>query len=523
MAFYEDIIDQIRSGEIRTKEEIHRAKVKLCKKHGLSYLPSDVDILEHASPDIYHEIEPFLRLKPVRTTSGVAVVAVMTSPSDCPHGRCIYCPGGKEFGTAQSYTGHEPAAMRAGSHDFDPYEQTKSRIEQLNTIGHLTDKIDLIIMGGTFTARDKDYQEWFVKRCFDAMNKTDSASIVDAHGLNEFAPSRCIGMTIETRPDWCKKEHIDEILRLGGTRVELGIQTTYDDVLKGVKRGHTVLDSISATRLAKDAGLKVCYHMMPGLPGSNFKRDLASFKALFENPDFMPDMLKIYPTLVVEGTELKNIWEKQGYKPYDTEKNAELIAEIKGFLPEWVRIQRIQRDIPVKLILDGVDKSNLRQIVQKKLKNKGQKCECIRCREVGISSLKGLEPDVESIALKRKEYEASLGREYFLSYEDFKGVLIAYARLRKPSEKAHREEVKSRPCMILRELKVAGEMVPIGTINPKKWQHRGYGQNLLQECETIASHEGAERLLVTSGVGVRDYYRKLGYEREGPFMVKNIF
>jgi elongator complex protein 3 len=520
MNFYDEIIEKIRKGEIRTKNEIHGAKVKLCKKYGLNCLPSDVDILEHASPDIYDEIEPFLRLKPVRTTSGVAVVAVMTSPEDCPHGRCIYCPGGKEFGTAQSYTGHEPAALRAGSNDFDPFKQTKSRIEQLNTIGHATDKIDLIIMGGTFTARDKNYQEWFVKRCFDAMNETEAPNLEDAHSLNEFAPSRCIGMTLETRPDWCKTEHINEMLKLGSTRVELGVQTTYDDILKSVERGHSVKDSVEATRLGKDAGLKVCYHLMPGLPGSDFERDLASFKAIFKNPDFRPDMLKIYPCLVVEGTKLYGMWKNGHYKPYNTEENADLIAEIKGFIPRWVRIQRIQRDIPVKLISDGVDKSNLRQIVQVKLEERGEKCNCIRCREVGISSLKGVEPDIKTIALKREEYEASKGKEYFLSFEDSKGILIAYARLRKPSEKAHRDEVKIQPSMILRELKVAGEMVPIGKMDAKLWQHKGYGQRLLEDSETIAQNEGIEKILVMSGVGVRDYYRKFGYERDGPYMMK---
>ncbi|ODS41246.1 MAG: radical SAM protein [Candidatus Altiarchaeales archaeon WOR_SM1_79] len=520
MDFYDEIIELIRIGDIRTKSDIHQAKVKLCKKYCMNHLPSDVDILEHASLDVYEEIEPYLRLKPVRTTSGVAVVAVMTSPEDCPHGRCIYCPGGKEFGTAQSYTGHEPAALRAGHNDFDPYKQTRSRIEQLNTIGHATDKIDLIIMGGTFTARDKDYQEWFIRKCFDAMNETEAGSLEDAHSLNEFAPSRCIGMTIETRPDWCKPNHVDEMLSLGTTRVELGVQTTDDEILYRVKRGHKVQDSIEATRISKDAGLKVCYHMMPGLPGSDIKKDLAAFKTIFENPDFAPDMLKIYPCLVVEGTKLHESWKNGDYKPYNTDENAELIAEIKGFIPEWVRIQRIQRDIPVNLITDGVDKSNLRQIVQKKLEEKGEKCNCIRCREVGIRSLKGFEPDLKTITLKMQGYDASKGKEYFLSFEDSYCTLIGYARLRRPSDKAHRNEIKAQPCMILRELKVAGEMVPIGKTDDKLWQHKGYGLKLLEECENIAKSEDAEKIIVLSGVGVREYYRKFGYKRVGPYMSK---
>jgi elongator complex protein 3 len=522
MTFYDDIIDCIRSGKITTKDEIHKAKVKLCKKYHLAHLPSDVDILQHASPEIYSELEPILRLKPVRTTSGVAVVAVMTSPSDCPHGKCTYCPGGTDFGTAQSYTGHEPAALRADANDFDPYLQTKSRIEQLSTIGHPTDKIDLIIMGGTFTAREKDYQEWFVKRCFDAMNKTETSSLTDAHSLNEFAPSRCIGLTMETRPDWCKSQHVDEMLKLGATRVELGVQTTYNEILKEIERGHTVEDSILATRISKDAGMKVCYHMMPGLPKSDPELDLSAFKTLFENPDFKPDMLKIYPCLVVEGTKLHELWKEGAYKPYDTEDCAELIAKIKEYIPQWVRIQRIQRDIPVKLISEGVDKSNLRQIVQEKLKKRGKSCNCIRCREVGISTLKGEKPDIESISLNHVKYEASSGEEHFLSFEDKNGIVIAYSRLRKPSLNAHRKEISLTPCMIIRELKVAGDMVPIGKTDDVKWQHRGYGQMLLKECENITRENDLDKILVTSGVGAREYYRKLGYERYGFYMAKSL-
>jgi elongator complex protein 3 len=522
MDFFEEIIYMIRSGEIGTKDEIHKAKVKLCKKYHLDHLPSDVDILQHVSPEFYPEMEPILRLKPVRTTSGVAVVAVMTSPSDCPHGKCTYCPGGTKFGTAQSYTGHEPAAMRAEANEFDPFLQTQSRIEQLSKIGHPTDKVDLIIMGGTFTARELDYQRWFVRRCFDAMNKTEAYTLEDAHSLNEFAPSRCIGLTVETRPDWCKKDHVDIILGLGATRVELGVQMTYNEILEEIQRGHTVEDSISATRIAKDAGMKVCYHMMPGLPKSDPEKDLAAFKTLFDNPDLRPDMLKIYPCLVVEGTDLHKLWENEEYKPYNTEDCTDLIAKIKDIIPNWVRIQRIQRDIPVKLIADGVDKSNLRQIVQERMIEEGKFCNCIRCREVGISILKGEKPDIESISLKKLEYEASQGKEHFLSYEDRNGLLIAYCRLRKPSESAHRKEISAQSCMIIRELKVAGDMVPIGKTDELKWQHQGYGQMLIDECEALVKEANSKRILVTSGVGAREYYRKLGYERKGPYMAKTL-
>jgi elongator complex protein 3 len=312
------------------------------------------------------------------------------------------------------------------------------------------------------------------------------------------------------------------MLTLGTTRVELGVQSTYDEVLLDIERGHTVEDSKLATRIAKDAGLKVCYHMMPGLPGSSPEMDIESFKTLFEDSDFKPDMLKIYPCLVVEGTKLHKLWLEGGYKPYSTLECADLIAEIKEFIPEWVRIQRIQRDIPVKLIEDGVDKSNLRQMVQNNLKELGKSCNCIRCREVGISTLKGEKVDMESISFKHSSYPASKGMEHFITFEDKNGILIAYCRLREPSESAHRDEISSSPCMIVRELKVAGDMVPIGKSAQFKWQHKGYGAKLLKNCENIVLEAQIDRILVTSGVGTRDYYRKFGYEREGPYMAKSL-
>ncbi|MCK5258057.1 MAG: tRNA uridine(34) 5-carboxymethylaminomethyl modification radical SAM/GNAT enzyme Elp3, partial [Thermoplasmatales archaeon] len=350
MSFYSEIIDLILSKKIQTKGELHKTKVKLCKKYKLNSVPPDSEILARL-PSEFSELEreaviDVLRKKPMRTISGVAIVAVMTSPEECPHGRCIPCPGGPEINTPQSYTGYEPAAMRALLNDFDPFLQTKSRLEQLKAIGHPVDKIDFIIMGGTFTARNPYYQEWFVKRCFDALNREESPSLEMAKKKNETALSRCIGLTVETRPDWFRLQHADNALELGATRVELGIQTVFDDVLYGMKRGHTVMDSISATRIAKECGFKVCYHMMPGLPGSDIEMDVESFQTIFEDPDFKPDMIKIYPTLIIKGTQLYDLWEKGEYESLSNEGAAKLVAKLKGYVPEWVRIQRIQRDIP---------------------------------------------------------------------------------------------------------------------------------------------------------------------------------
>ena len=513
--YYQEIIAAILAGDVRTKNEIQRMKISLCKKYSQDHIPSDADILAHADECNYEILEPILMIKPVRTISGVAVVAVMTSPHDCPHGKCIFCPGGVENGTAQSYTGREPAAMRAANNDFDPVKQASSRLSQLRSIGHRTDKVDLIIMGGTFTAREPEYQEQFVKGCFDGMNGSISNDIREAHKLNETAPSRCIGMTIETRPDHFMEEHIDNSLKLGATRVELGVQTLNDTTLQNVKRGHGVAETALSTQLTRDAGMKVGYHMMPGLPGETLESDLTTFKKLFGDERFMPDMLKIYPLLVIDKTELHAMWKNGEYKPYSLEELVGLLADIKAMLPPWTRIQRIQRDIPVQLIEAGSKKSHVRMLAQDELKKRGEKCHCIRCREAGHNLLRGRE--MENISLIKRNYQASGGTEHFISYGDQENDIIsAFVRLRIPSPKAHRPEMENAG--IIRELRVLGKAVPIGEKLDEAWQHRGQGEALIEEAKIIASQAGLQKLLVMSGVGVREYYRKLGFERVGPYM-----
>lgn len=523
MSFYSEITDLILSKKIQSKEELHKTKIKLCKKYKINSIPPDSEILARLPPDFSDEDREIavsvLRKKSMRTISGVAIIAVMSSPEACPHGRCVPCPGGPNYNTPQSYTGYEPAAMRALLNDFDPYMQTINRIEQLKAIGHPIDKIDFIIMGGTFTARDPYYQGWFVKRCFDGLNKRDSNNLSEAKKINETAKSRCIGLTIETRPDWFRLRHCDLSLLWGATRVELGIQTIYDDILTKMNRGHTVNDSIMATRIAKDAGLKVTYHMMPNLIDSDYDRDINAFRMLFKDKCFKPDGLKIYPTLVTEGTKLYKMLEKGDYKPYSQEKVIKLIGEVKKSIPKWIRVQRIQRDIPSNLIVSGVKKSNLRQIIQ----DQSFKCRCIRCREVGHIKLnQGLEPKVKDIKLLTERYKASEGEEIFLSYEDTKqDILIAFLRLRCPSEKVYRSEIIEKNCMIVRELHVYGPMNPLDAIIKNGWQHRGYGKQLLQNAERIAKEEyDAKKIVVISGVGVKKYYIKQGYSRDGPYVSK---
>jgi len=512
--YFEEFVEAVVLGEVKTRNDVLRLKARLCSKHGMARVPTNHEILARV-PDEYREIaEPLLMKKPVRTLSGVAPVAVMTSPYDCPHGRCIYCPGGVTNNTPQSYTGREPAARRAGMYDYDPFRQTKARLEQLRAIGHRTDKVDLIIMGGTFTSRPVEYQDFFVKRCFDAMNGFDSTDLDSAQVANETAGSRCVGLTVETRPDWFGDAQVQHSMVLGATKVELGVQTLDDAVLDRVGRGHHVREVVEATRRAKDAGLKLAYHIMPGLPGSSFEKDLESFRMMIDDERFRPDMLKIYPTLVVAGTGLYDMWRKGEYEPMSLEKTVELLALFKRMVPPWIRILRVQRDIPAQLIEAGVMKGHLRELVMQRLREEGSSCRCIRCREIGHVPGRGETVDEREVEMRCTKYRASGGTEHFVSFEipDIDS-LIGYARLR---------TLDSSETALVRELHVYGQMVPLSEPPAKRWQHRGFGERLLRECERIAESGGHRRIRVTSGVGAREYYRKLGYELDRPYMSKPL-
>lgn len=510
------LAEEIESGIIVTKKQLNRRKSQLSKEYHLSTLIANPDILAVSTSK---KVRSLVQRKPTRTISGVAVVAVMTRPHPCPHGKCVYCPGGVT--TPQSYTGKEPAAMRGMQYKYDPYKQVEARLNQLHAIGHPTDKCELIIMGGTFPSEDLDYQEYVVKRCFDAFNGSDSVYVEEALHKNETADNRVIGLTMETRPDWCKRHHITRMLQYGATRVELGVQNLYDFIYKKVERGHTVQDVITATQNLKDAGLKVGYHMMPGLPGSDVKRDLRAFRRLFSDPQFRPDMLKIYPCQVLEGTQLYEWFTKGEYSPYDEEELIDLLVDIKKILPTYVRTMRIGRDIPSPLIVAGIKKTNIGQIVEKRLVTSGGTCKCIRCREVGRNLLRGVNPDAESIALKTYVYEASLGEEIFLSFEDVENdLLIAFLRLRIP-QNSWKKEIGQKAA-IVRELRVYGSLVPIGKKPGKEWQHRGFGEHLLREAERLSLTYKKEKLVVLSGVGVNQYYQQLGYHHCGPYMERDL-
>ncbi|MDY6931013.1 MAG: tRNA uridine(34) 5-carboxymethylaminomethyl modification radical SAM/GNAT enzyme Elp3 [Halobacteriota archaeon] len=504
--------------------DLAKAKKRVSARYGLCSIPKNSDILAKLPKD--EKIIKKVQRKPVRTISGVAVVAVMTSPSECPHGRCMMCPGGpkSDFNSPQSYVGAEPAALRGVQLDYDPFQQVTFRLRQMEQIGHRVDKAELIIMGGTMTSRPPSYQEWFVKRCLDAMNyyddgiDYDSQSINEAQHLNEFARVRNVAITFETRPDHVSRGHIDGMLGYGVTKVELGIQHTYDRILEMIERGHTRADAQKANKLLRDSSFKVGFHMMPGLPGSSIDDDLKMFEGLFKDPDLKPDYLKIYPTLVTEGTKLYDCWKAGDYKPLSNEEAADLVARIKKILPRWVRLQRVQRDIPAKFILDGVNKSNLRQLARKRLDEMGGKCNCIRCREVGYAQLRGEDPG--DVKLSIESYEACCGIEHFISYEDpVKGILIGFLKLRFPGS-TFRQELEG--ATLIRDLHVYGEMMPLEGKGDQAWQHRGYGKMLLEQAVELSRSEGFEKIAIISGIGVREYYRKLGYQRDGPYMSKDL-
>ncbi len=457
--------------------------------------------------------------KSTRTISGVTPVAVMTRPAPCP-GRCVYCPTFAAM--PQSYTPESPAVLRGIECQFDAFKQVTVRLDGLADMGHPTDKIELIIMGGTFLATPKDYQYQFVKDCYDALNGVVSASLAEARQINETAARRCVGLCIETRPDYCGEEEVKRMLEFGTTRVEIGVQTLDDDIYRLVNRGHLIADVVQATALLKNYGFKVHYHWMPGLPGSTPEHDLAMSKQLFEDPRFRPDGLKIYPTMVVAGTDLEK-WFKDGrYQPYNNSTLLDLVADIKSIVPKYVRISRVLRDIPVKFIVAGY-KDSLRGPVRERMRARGLVCRCIRCREYGHRLAAGWK--LGEPLLTRMDYKASGGTEIFLSFEDERETLFGLLRLRIQDNPIPLPGLENTtPTAIIRELHVYGAEVPLKNQSPEAAQHKGLGKALLKEAERIAREEfQAPQMLVLSGVGAREYYRaEFGYTPAGDYMGKRL-
>lgn len=482
-------------------------------------------------------IQPQIKHKPVRTLSGVAPMAVMMKPFLCP-GQCIYCP--LEIGMPKSYLSDEPAAQRAKRLDFDPYKQVEMRLKQFKITGHVTDKVEVIVIGGTFSAYERDYKEWFITQIYRALNDFGNfdlthspsprlgegnreRSTVDEIKKNETAKCRVVALSVETRPDWVTEDEVRLIRSLGVTKVQLGVQAVDDKVAKITKRGHGIKEVREATRLLRNAGMKICYHIMPNLPGSNPKKDIAMNKKIYSDVGLRPDYVKIYPCMVIPQTALFRMWRAGKFMPYDDETLKLVLKEISADTPEYVRIDRLVRDISKQWVASGSIVSNMRQIVEKELVEEGRPCHCVRCREIrgGIFNFK-------FSIFKKKRYRTLGGEEIFLSYEN-EGKLLALLRLRLPDreEKMLFKELKG--AAIIREVHSYGlveglikESKSQKIKESKNIQHRGLGKRLMEEAERMAIKKGYKKIAVISAIGTREYYKKIGYAQEGLYMVKPL-
>jgi elongator complex protein 3 len=461
------------------------------------------------------EIMEALRLKPVRTLSGVTTVTVLTKKYPCP-GKCIFCP--TDVRMPKSYLPDEPGAMRALHHEFEPFDQTFARIEALDAIGHPTDKIELLVLGATWSAYKRDYQEWFLKRCLDAMNGFEAGTLKEAQDANESAGHRNVGLVIETRPDYINHKEIARLRQLGVTKVQMGAQSFDDEILERNHRGHDVEATRDAVRLLRAAGFKIVLHWMPNLLGATLESDREDFNQLWEDVDLRPDELKIYPCQLLENTDLYPYWERGEYEPYTTEELTDLLAEIKTTIPRYCRVNRIIRDIPSTNIVAGNKRTSLRQDVQIEMKRRGEGCQCIRCREV-----RGKQLDHAQFEMLELSYDAGAAEEHFLSFETPEGDLAGYLRLSLPNR---RELDTGLPDLhdaaIVREVHVYGQSVEVGKTHAGAVQHSGLGAKLMERAEEIAHQQGYERLGVIAALGTRGYYRKLGYDLGENYMLKDL-
>lgn len=452
-----------------------------------------------------------LTTRSIRTLSGVTAMAVMTKPYVCP-GLCTFCP--LELGMPKSYLSDEPAAARAKMMNFDPKLQIESRLNQLVETGHDTDKIELIVIGGTFGNYPEEYKRSFFKDMIDTVNGEVSKTLEEAQIKNETAVRRIVGISVETRPDWIDEKEVKLFRELGVTKVQVGVQAFDEEILKRIKRGHS-LDAVGeATRLLKDAGIKVCYHFMPNLPGSNPELDVHMAHMMYEDPRFKPDFVKIYPAQVIPGTEMFREWERGEFKPYDDDLLKDVLKNLKKITPPFVRIDRLVRDISKKWVAAGTKATNMRQYIQEEMKQEGWSCQCIRCREVKERSY------AECPTLCDLPIETLGGTEHLLTYEK-DGKLFSLLRLRLPDPKNKPLFDELVGSAIIRELHTYGKTVVHNQKSSStKTQHRGLGKQLMARAEEIAKENGYKKIAVISSIGTRDYYRKLGYEREGRYMTK---
>ena len=498
----------------------------------------------HPDPRLLERI----RMKPVRTLSGVTTVTVLTKPYPCP-GKCIFCP--TDVRMPKSYLPDEPGAMRALEHEFDPYTQVESRIRALTNLGHPTDKIELLILGGTWSSYRRDYQEWFIARCFDAMNEISHtpalaggargdtentekekknlrelsgsvANLSEVQTQNESAPHRNVGLVIETRPDEITPDELRWLRYLGVTKVQMGAQSLDDRILELNKRGHDVECTRKATALLRAAGFKIVLHWMPNLLGATPQSDREDFARLWT--DFCPDEIKIYPNQLLANAELYEYWQRGEFHPYATADLVDLIADIKPTIPRYCRVNRVIRDIPSTNVVEGNRRTSLRQDIHNEMKRRGAHCECVRCREV-----RGKPVESESLKLDDIIYPADAAEEHFLSFVTKDDKLAGFVRLSLPGKDSPQTGMSdldtlagTRGAALIREVHVYGQSLPVGSEKIGAAQHSGLGTRLLEEAEKIAREKGFSRLAVISAVGTRQYYLERGFERGEYYLVKKI-
>ena len=518
------ILAKIRAGE---------PTLKTIRSHPLSH---GGYVSKHTLVSVYRQLvhdgltaeDPILlariRMKPIRSLSGVSTVTVLTEPHSCP-GECLFCPDDKDL--PKSYLKEEPGAARAWQNHFDPFLQVSSRLESYVATGHPTEKIELLILGGSWSAYSADYRTWFVKRCFDAMNGTESASLEEAQSFNESAHSRNVGLVVETRPDMVTPAELAEMRRLGVTKVQMGAQSFDDGILIRNCRGHSVEDTLKATALLRAAGFKIVLHWMPNLLGATPKSDRQDFARMWSG-GFCPDELKIYPTQLVRQAPLYDIWEQGNYHPYSTDDLVQLIADIKPTIPEYSRVNRVVRDIPSDYIVAGSKRSSLRQDVHAELAARGQRCRCVRCREI-----RGQAVDIEALQMNDFVYQPADSEEHFISFSTLDDQLAGYLRLSLPSASTSQGRIDTRNQLyslipelkgaaLIREVHIYGQSLEVGTDLSGAAQHSGLGTALLEKAVELARKEGYKQIAVIAAVGTRLYYEKRGFKRSALYMTKEI-
>jgi len=515
------LIQQASNLKIRTEEDLHKLKKRFSHDYGFP-LERNFDLqtayealLKEGWPGD-KELQRLIRKRKVRTLSGVTVITVLTKPYACP-GKCVFCP--TEPGMPKSYLSNEPGAMRAVLDDFHPRDQVKTRLESLTAQGHETEKIEMIVLGGTWSVYNPRYQTDFIRALYNACNPTPGRSLKEAQQINESSPHKVIGLSLETRPDHITEKEIERMRVLGCTKVQIGVQHTDNEILAYNKRGEVIEDSIRAMQLMKDAGLKIATHLMPNLPGSTPEKDIQMVRDFFTKPEFKPDQIKLYPCVVTPYSELEIWWREGTYHAYSDEVLMNVLLEMKKVVPEYVRIERLFRDIPGESILEGSQKTNMRQLLHDRMAREGITCRCIRCREIKDEIF-----DLDSTELRVLEYDASQGKEFFISFNDSKtDKLCSLLRLRFSSQslqgKPHfLKELEG--AALVREVHVYGAQVNVGKEGNPAAQHAGLGRRMLEKAEEIARQAGYSKMAIIAGVGTRNYYRKWGYDLEETYMTK---